>query len=311
VPPPPPPPPGGKGKPYGPSALFEASTPEPFTYAASESANKPEWLLAAIAEARQKKVAIMPALPCGPHSADKLGYCLSVVNGRPRFDQAKWDAKIAEYNRADVKAAVQQAWRDGVLVGFQIMDEPWVTGGDDGAGVVVGNTWGPEGWMTKAKVDELCRDVKALFPGVPVGTSDHTTEWEPTKDYKVCDLGQFQFSHRFGSITTWRDRALALVKRGGYSATFSFNVINGGTQDRDGRWDCAAQGGTRGDREPNCSMTPAQILTAVRELGDAGCGGLMMWKYDRERFERAAWQQAFREAAALQAQRARRPCPVR
>ena len=297
-----------RGKPFGPASLLEASVTAPFTFAANTSSNTPSTLVEKLAEARARGLKIQPTFPCGPHSATSLGYCLTVgADGIPRFDINKWNARIALYNTPEVRAAVATAWADGTLLGFHIMDEPWVTGQDDGSGVVVGNTWGPAGTMTKARVDGLCSTIKALFPDVPVGTSDNLTAWEPTKDYAVCDFGQFQYSTRFGPIITWRDAVIARAQRGGYQATFSFNPINGGTQDRDGTWDCQAQGGVKGQSSPNCSMTATEVTQAINSLGDLGYGGLMMWRYDPIRFNRADWQQAFTAGAAQQAERFVRP----
>jgi hypothetical protein len=296
------------GKPFGPSGLLAAPAVEPFTYAATEAANQPEVLLEKVQRARERGVALILSFPCGAHTAEHLGHCLSVIDGVPKFDRTRWTAALAGYDRPDVIAAILAAHRDGFLVGLNILDEPWVTGSDDGSGVVVGNTWGPKGWMTKALVDALCAEVGALFPGVPAGTSDHLTSWEPTKDYRVCDFGIFQYSARFGPLTTWRDGALARVRRGGYAASFSFNPINGGTQDRDGTWDCAAEGGVRGQSAPNCSMTEPEIVAAGTALGETGCGGLMMWRYDASRFDRADWRRAFTRVAELQRARQPHPC---
>ena len=62
------------------------------------------------------------------------------------------------------------------------MDEPNVSGGGDG------NTWGPPGTMTKARVDSLCADTKAMFPTLPVGVQHRYDVFEPTKSYRVCDF---------------------------------------------------------------------------------------------------------------------------
>ena len=42
---------------------------------------------------------------------------------------------------------------DGTIIGSRVMDEPYVSGGATGGG----NTWGPKGTMTKARVDTLQR----------------------------------------------------------------------------------------------------------------------------------------------------------
>lgn len=298
---------GALGKPYGPSALMhDTSNNGPFTYDGGASSNKPQWLLDNINEARNRGLGFIANLPCGSHSASNPGYCLKQgSDGVWRFDRALFDAALAQYNTTEVKAAVAQAVKDGVLHGINLMDEPWVSGGGDG------NTWGPAGTMTRARVDSLCTEAKKLFPTAPVGTSNKLA-WDKSHTWKVCDIGIAQFSYRFGSPTAWRDSVLAMSKAGGYSAAFSFNVINGGTQDRDGVWDCKDQGGHKGQRSPNCGMTATQIVTAVKALGDAGCAGLMMWRNDNTKFTTwTDWIQAFKDAAAIQAQRYKKPCKVR
>ena len=42
-------------------------------------------------------------------------------------------------------------------------------------------TWGPAGTMTKARVDDMCAYVKAIFPTLPVGVGHDYLEIEPAK----------------------------------------------------------------------------------------------------------------------------------
>lgn len=89
------------------------------------------------------------------------------------------------------------------------MDEPHVTGLGDG------NTWGPSGTMTKARVDEMCGYVKANFPTMPVGVVHQHMAFEPDKSYRVCGFIVSQYSHRYGDVTKFRDDALAMGRRDG------------------------------------------------------------------------------------------------
>lgn len=304
------------GKPFGPAALYTAPSTAPFTYAAGESA-EPRWIISKIDKARATNTKVMLSFPCGAHSLANPGNCLAWFGDTLRFSQFRWDSLIGLYKDPLIQAAVQKGYAEGVIVGLNVMDEPWVYGGNDGSGSFVGNTWGVAGTITKAKADALCASVKAVFPGVPVGLSDFR-EWEPTKDLKVCDFGLTQYVTRFGDVTTWREGELARAKRGGYPLVFSFNIVNGGTQDQDALrktagwvWDCAKEGGAKGSNSPNCQATPTQVVAYVQALGDAGCGGLMMWRSYPERFGTPAYGQAFATALAIQAKRVQRPCKPR
>jgi hypothetical protein len=298
------------GKPFGPADLFDVTNPAPFTYNGGESSALPKYLLENIVKARQKRIAFIANLPCGSHSSIDGGRCMSLnANGVWTFDRVKYVALLEAFNTPEVRTAVAQAYREGWLVGINLMDEPWVSGGDDGAGTVVPNSWGPKGTVTKAVADGLCVEAKRIFPEVPVGMSESHRNWDTSNDLKVCDIGIEQFSYRFGDPVAWREAALAKARRGGSQRVFSFNIINGGTQDKTGTWDCP--GIIKGSRSPNCGMTEAQIKQVVEALGDLGCGGLMMWKYDATRFARPDWKRAFEYGAALQAQREARPCTRR
>jgi hypothetical protein len=300
-----PPPPVASGQPFGPISVFDAANPAPFTGDGGESAGKPEWLADKITEARQKKLVIIANLPCGGHNESNLGRCLALKNGVATFSKARWDSAIGEFNTPAVRTLLAQAVKDSVIAAVNIMDEPWVSGGGDG------NTWGPEGTMTRQRVDSLCRQAKTILgPTVPVGTSDQT-KWQRSTTYKWkwCDVGIAQYSHRFGTVTAWRDSILSVSSAQGYLSVFSFNFINGGTQDRDGPWDCP--GGHKGQRSPNCQFTPAQIITVVTALGDKGCGLQTFWRYDAARFALGGYATAFQQAATLQKQRPRKLCKVR
>jgi hypothetical protein len=180
-----------------------------------------------------------------------------------------------------------------------VMDEPNVWGGGDG------NTWGPQGTMTKAIVDDMCAYAKKIFPTLPVGVAHNYTAFEPTKSYRVCEFVISQYASRLGSVTAWRDGALSMAKRDGYTAMFSMNILNGGTQDRDGTWDC--QGVGLGTYAPNCQMTAQQVRDNGLVLGPAGCA-LVVWKYDDRFMANTENQRAFRDVAARLATLPAKPC---
>jgi hypothetical protein len=300
------------GVPYGPSGYLQETSSGSFTFAPNESANKDAFVMDAINEARARGVPTQLALPCGAHSSTNLGWCLEkTAAGVIQFSQARFDSALARTLTPATRAEIVKAHRDGIVTSILLFDEPWVKGGDDGAGSIVGNTWGPKG-MTRAFVDVRCAQVKALLPGVPVGTSDHLTAYDSNGATKVCDFGQFQYSHRFGDVVAWRNAALARGKRDGYQVTFSMNVINGGTQDRDGTYDCVgSQFGPKGQRSPNCGMTEAQIKNVLDVLLGHGAGGQMMWRFDAVRYARADWTRAFNYGLALAKTRPYTPLRVR
>jgi hypothetical protein len=173
-----------------------------------------------------------------------------------------------------------------------VMDEPHVYGLGDG------NTCGPQGTMTKARVDSLCVYVKRIFPTLPVGVSHGHDAFEPTKSYRTCEFIIDQYSWRKGPVTEFRDKALAMAERDGMSIVFSLNIINGGIQAaRDGNWNCSlSTTGGRGTYNPNCRMTPQQVRDWGILLGSAGCA-LNMWRYDSAFMSDPENQQAFRDVA--------------
>lgn len=292
------------GRGYGPTNLLNEPLPyTPFTADGGASSNRPQWLLDNLAKARTRKVQIIPNLPCGAHSASKLGNCLAIVNGIVRFSKARFDSAVATYNIPAVRTALANAYKDSVLIAVNVMDEPWVTGGGDG------NTWGPVS-LSRALVDSLCMSARLALGNIPIGTSDQI-KWAQSGPRKFCDVGIFQFSYRLGQVGAWRDSVLTLTTQQGYAPIFSFNWINGGTQDRDGTWNCAQQGGVKGTRSPNCTMTTGQYIAAGTALGGSGCGALLSWRYDKPRQLLPQFPPVFNTVADLQAQRAQTVCVVR
>jgi hypothetical protein len=209
------------------------------------------------------------------------------------FDRAKWNAAMQTYNTPAIRDAIAKGVADGVIIGNSVMDEPHVHGIGDG------NTWGPSGTMTKARVDSMCGYVKAIFPTLPAGVVHQHLVFEPTKSYRVCDFIVSQYSAKVGSVTAFRDGALAYAKRDGIAIAFSMNILNGGIQaPRDGLWNCPlSTTGGRGTFNPNCRMTPDQVEEFGKTLGVAGCA-MLMWRYDTEFMANPANIQAFKDIAA-------------
>jgi hypothetical protein len=175
-----------------------------------------------------------------------------------------------------------------VLIGNSVMDEPHV----DGSGAD-GNTWGPTGTMTKARVDSMCAYVKAIFPTLPVGVVHQHSIFEPSKSYRVCEFLVDQYASRLstGTPEQFRDAGLALAKRDGMRILFGANELNGGPQDRDGVWDCKDQGGLKGQSAPNCQIPPDSLRRWYPLLARAGCG-FRVWRWDDRRTNTSAYRAA-------------------
>jgi hypothetical protein len=276
------------GIPFGPWGMWSTTTRKANTdvFTGSIGSVTASNILAKIDAARSNHVKLFIAMTGGSHD----NY-MSTINGVYQFDMNKWKAQMNTFNTAAIKTAVAGAISDGTIIGNSVMDEPHVWGepGTDG------NTWGPIGTMTKARVDSMCGYVKSIFSTLPAGVVHRHDIFEPTNSYRVCDFLISQYSNRIGSVTQFRDGGLAMARRDGMAIAFSMNILNGGTQDRDGTWDCAGTGGL-GTRAPNCEMTAQQLEDFGLVLGPAGCA-FTMWQYDAEFFSRTDNQQAFRTLA--------------
>ncbi|MGN6391748.1 MAG: hypothetical protein ACTHM9_05825 [Gemmatimonadales bacterium] len=256
---------GAVGIPFGPAQLLNqsmGSTPFSLTIVGTTAST----ILGTLNQARQQKLHLVLNMTGGAHDQ----YLTDGV-----FDRAKWTSKMDLYNTAEIRQGVAAAVADGTIVGESVMDEPNVHGLGDG------NTWGPIGTMTKARVDSLCGYVKGMFPTMPVGVVHPHQAFEPTNSYRVCEFLVDAYSYRFGDVGKWRDDALAMGRRDGHAILFSMNILNGGIQAaRDGLWNCSlTTTGGRGTYDPNCRMTADQIQDFGLALGPSGCG-LLMWRYD-------------------------------
>jgi hypothetical protein len=276
----------GSGIAFGPyNALtgtgFKSNT-QPFT--ATIGSVSPTNIITQIDLARSRGVSLILAMTGGGHE----NYLTNGV-----FDMAKWQARMDAFNNSAVKTAVAAAVTDGTIIGNSVMDEPNVYGLGDG------NTWGPQGTMTKARVDQMCGYVKNIFPTLPVGVVHGHGSFEPSRSYAVCEFLVDQYAYRKGDVFQFRDEALAMGKRDGIAIVFSMNILNGGIQAaRDGLWNCPlTTTGGRGTYDPNCRMTPAQVREWGTVLGSAGCA-MMMWRYDDVFMANPENQQAFKDVAA-------------
>jgi hypothetical protein len=270
----------GAGIPFGPSGMTGGPM-EVVPFTMTLRGVTPDVIVATLRQAREAHTRLVLNMTGGKHEK-------YMTNGA--FDYAKWVAAMDGYKSDAIRQAIAEAVADGTIVGNSVMDEPHVSGAGDG------NTWGPAGTMTKARVDQMCGYVKSIFPTLPTGVAHRHDVFEPTKSYRVCDFIIAQYSSRLGSVTQFRDAGLALARRDGHSIIFGMNILNGGTQDRDGVWNCAGTGGI-GTYSPNCRMTPDQIREVGLTLGPAGCG-LTMWRYDRSFISNVENQRAFADVGS-------------
>jgi hypothetical protein len=278
---------GKIGIPFGASQQLAriGSISAPFTM--SMDGYSPANIVSRIQAARTGGYTLLMALPGGSHSQ-----YMSTIDGVYQFDGNKWRAAMDGYNTSTIRQAVAQGVSDGTVIAANIMDEPYVFGGATGGG----NTWGPKGTMTKARVDSLCGYVKTIFPTLPNGPEHQHQLFEPEKSYRVCDLYIDQYKAAYGSVTTWRDAGLQMAARDGHQVMFALNILDGGVQDKDGTYDCTGAGqGGKGTYSPNCRMTPDQVRDWGSLLGTAGCGGLYMWRYDDAFITDPSNQQAFKD----------------
>jgi hypothetical protein len=286
---------GATGIPFGPYGAWDGTTLKSNTAVFTGSINSvnASALVTRITEARSKGMQLMTAMTGGhdPYLTDGV------------FDMAKWKARMDTYNTPTIRQAVAAAVADGTIIGNSVMDEPHVYGLGDG------NTWGPQGTMTKARVDSMCGYVKAIFPTLPVGVVHQHHVFEPTKSYKVCEFIVDQYSLKYGDVYAFRDAGLALAKRDGIAIAFSLNILNGGIQAaRDGQWNCPlTTTAGRGTFDPNCRMTPAQVREFGLTLGTAGCA-MMMWRYDDAFMANSENQRAFADIASRLATQPARAC---
>jgi hypothetical protein len=280
---------GEMGIPFGPYGLWDTATDIKSVgtdaFDMSTGSVTPTTLVKQLAAAQSKDIKMILAMTGGSHD----NYMTNGV-----FDMSKWKAKMDLYDTPEIHAAVEAGVADGTILGNSVMDEPNVSGLGDG------NTWGPAGTMTKAKVDDMCAYVKAKFPSLPVGVAHGHATFEPDNSYHVCEFIIDQYSNRMGDVNDYRDAGLALGQRDDIAILFSMNILNGGIQaKKDGTWNCPlTTTGGRGTYEPNCRMTPEQVSEYGKTLGAAGCA-MTMWRYDDAFMADPDNQAAFDEVAAL------------
>jgi hypothetical protein len=291
----------GPGKPGVPFGFYRLllKTSDPGVLTLSAESNFPRNIVARIEFARERGVRLMLAMTGGNHDL-----YMSTIDGVHQFDRSLWEARLQTFNTPVIKDAIARGVADGTIIGATVMDEPYAHA-TEGSG---GNTWGPQGTMTKARVDSLCADVQALFPTLPAGVEHQHQLFEQDHSYHVCQFIVDQYGSQYGDVIAWRDAGLAMAKRDGHAILFSLNVLDGGVPDKGGSYECSGPGqGGRGTRKPNCRMTAAQVVQYGTALGPYGCG-LFMWRYDDGFASIPANVEAFKDVAARLAAAPSREC---
>lgn len=230
----------------------------------------------------------------------KIRLFLNMTGGHHRnymtngvFDMTKWRAKMDSYNTPAIRAAVASAVADGTIIGNSVMDEP--------ANVSPSNSWGPAGTMTKARVDDMCRYVKDMFPTMPVGVLHDHRIFEPEKGYQHCEFLVSQYRLSKGTVENFREGGLAWARKHNMSIIFSLNILHGGNPGTT----CEKWGDD--PRGILCAMSPSQLRDWGITLGSAGCA-LMMWKYEADYIHRPEIQASLHDIASALGKLPRRSC---
>jgi len=291
------------GIPVGLFGVWDGTTLRPNTemLTLTYGSQAPATLLARLAVARSRGLKMVIAMTGGA----RANYLTDGV-----FDLAKWQARMRSFDTPEIRSAVARAVSDGILIGNSVMDEPFNDGGPGNEG----NSWGPRGTMSKARVDSMCGFARAIFPTLPQGVFQ---DYRLVRDdsYIVCDFVTSQYRTAKGPLMEYRDGALALCRRDHHACAFAINVLDGGipVRRKPGQTgylagDCplSATGG-RGTYFPNCRMTPEQVREAGRVLGSEGCF-LTGWTYEAGFMARPENQAAFRDVASVLAARPAASC---
>jgi len=296
-------PPVRVGIPVGLIAMWDGTALQPNAemFTLTYGGETPATLPARLAVARSRGIRMVIAMTGGARARYLTGGA---------FDMAKWRARMQTFDTPEIRAAVAEAVRDGILIGNSVMDEPFNDGGPGNQS----NSWGPAGTMSKARVDSMCGMANAIFPTLPEGVfQDYRLA--PNDSYRVCDFITSQYRTAKGTVTAYRDGALGLCRRDHHACSFAINVLEGGIQVKrqPGQTDYLAGDcplsttGGRGTYFPNCRMTAQQVREAGRVLGPTGCF-LTGWKYEAEFMANPENQAAFRDVAAMLAARPAGSC---
>jgi len=277
------------GLPYGPTSLWKTLTtfemgPEPFTL--SQELVTAGSVIARINNARSRRQRLVLAMTGGSANDYK-------TNGR--FDLSKWKRRMNSFKTSAIRNAVAAGVSDGTVLGNVMMDEPETP------------KWG--GNISKGLLDDMAAYAKGIFPTLPMGVNigPPAYRWRASERFHKVDWVRYQYSWwvTSGNVGAWRSVVLDQARKDGVTPAFSMNLLNGGTKDKRGSWNCPQSG--RGTYRPNCRMAPDQVREYGRAIGPSGCF-MLMWRYDDAFMSRSGNRDAFRSVASLLASKSRRSC---
>ncbi len=244
-------------------------------------------ILAKIAKARTCKVKLLLNPAGGGHSR-------YITNGK--WDEAKFRAKINALNTPAIRAAVAQAVADGIIVGASVMDEPQQ---EDAPGNEE-KSWGPHGWMTKAKVDGMCAYVKTIFPTLNVGVVHDASKFYPETRYAICDFLGSQYRESKGDAETFAKQGKAFTDASKMALVLMLNYPHGGTP----KQPCPK---FDDDNDNLCPMTPEQVSQRARIFGKYACA-ISGFQYVEAMFDEPPYIAAFKATADALAKLPGKPC---
>lgn len=273
------------GLPFGPYGLWtspSALKANANGFTASLNYTDATTIVAQIAAARSKGQKLVLAM---------TACCRTEYATNGNFTLSKWKLRQDRFNTAAIKSAIAAGVSDGTVLGAKMLDEPehsaWGTG------------------MSKPVVDQMAAYTKGLFPTLPVGVSHGPPgfRWRTSETYKKLDWISYQYNWSFrdpnynviqGNVVSWRTAVLAQAAKDSVAASFSLNVLDGGTR-VDG-CPVPATGGP-GTFSINCRMTSEQIKAFGLALYPHGRCVALMWRYDGAFMAKTANQTSFKIVA--------------
>jgi cellulose/xylan binding protein with CBM9 domain/fibronectin type III domain protein len=284
------------GVPFGPSGLYPSSSGPPVDsgFTGSIDNTSPSSIVTMLNNWRTR----------GHKGFLKLtpGYTPYVDNPNTinaRFNMGNWKAAMDAYNTPAITQAVADAVRDGILLGHSLIDEPNRTTRMSTCGTTVLSTcnhpWGPEGFMTKATLDEMATYSRGIFPTLPNGaavkhpwriqgyTTDDKLHQNADEHYQVLDFIISQTwrtdfapfnatqAQRIAKAEAFRDGALGVAAEDHIQMVLSMNLYSGAG-------DPVTTGCTRAPSGDTCMMSRAEI----EDYGGVfvrAASALSMWQY--------------------------------
>lgn len=218
-----------------------------------------------------------------------------------QFDVAKWQQKLSTFNTPSIRQAVADGVRDGVIVGASVLDEPQQCGAGNPKSYGACASGSKPAYMTKARVDDLCGRVTAIFPTLPSGVVHDYRLLEPEKNYAKCAFLMSQYRLKKGAFDTYLRESLAFTRRSHMSLILSLNILHGGTPGTN----CPKYAGAQGS--DLCPMSPAQLKEWGTKAVAVACA-VNMWRHEPAYFARADIKAAMKAVADAAAKVPARSC---